>query len=329
LKKFQNHWARGELEAAGMFTVQTYRVVWIESKDAAIAALKNAEVNVLDNNYQLARDKQTLLDLGMNVIEKAELGWQEMGFNMRHPVFGTGVDTPAGKADPSKAAEAARHVRKAVSNLIPRQLIVDQLMAGAATPLATCVGPAFGPFHNPNLKADAYDPNMAAEHLKLAGYSVTITPAAKIAAMGTPFLGQAVRVKGYTSVAGMIVVIQQSSDQQAWNPVTAAAADTLGNYEVQVPGPPILGSTWYRANFTGYALNETYAGTSFSVTQANAYINEGLTVGDRQLVPESLTDPIAVSSVTNDAAVVLVIVVVLIVISLVALRRRKPSPTTK
>ena len=328
MKKFQNHWARAELEAAGMYTVETYRVVWIESKDAAIAALKNKEVNVLDNNYQLARDIPTLKDIGANVISTPELGWQEMGFNMRHPVVGTGVDTPAGKADPTQAAEAARHVRKAISYLIPRQLIVDQLMAGAAVPLAVCVGPAFGPYYNPNLKADPYDPNKAVEELKAAGYSVTITPPAKIAAVGTPFMGQAVRVKGYTSVAGMIVVIQESSDQQTWTPVAAAAGDTFGNYEVQVPGPPVFGSMWYRANFTGYELNETYAGKAFSVDQANAYINEGLTVGDRQLVPESLTDPIAVSSVTNDAAVVLVIVVVLIVIALVALRRRKPAAPT-
>lgn len=128
----------------------------------------------------------------------------------------------------------------------------------------------------------------------------------------------------------MIVIIQQSSDRQAWKSVAAAAADTLGNYEGSVPGPPFLGSLWYRTNLTGYALNETYAGKAFSVDQVNAYINEGLTVSNKQLVPESLTDPIAISSVTNDAALVLVIVVVLIIIALVAMRRRKPStPTTK
>ena len=227
MKKFHNHWARAELEAAGMFTVETYRVVWIESKDAAIAALKNHEVNVLDNNYQLARDQQTLRDIGANVITAPELSWQEMGFNMRHPVFGTGVDTPAGKADPAKAAEAARHVRKAMSYLIPRQLIVDQLLVGAGTPLAVCVGPAFGRFYNPNLKPDPYDPNKAAEELAAAGYSVTVTPPAKIAAAGTPVMTLGTRVRGYTSVAGMIVIVQQSTDQQTWKSVAAAAADVF------------------------------------------------------------------------------------------------------
>jgi len=315
-----------------MFTVETYRVVWIESKDAAIAALKNGEVNVLDNNYQLGRDIQTLKDIGANVLIQPQLGWQEMGFNMRHPVFGTGVDTPAGKADPAQAAEAARQIRKAISYLIPRQQIVDQLMAGSAVPVATCVVPSFGPFHNPNLKADPYDPNKAVEALKAAGYSVSITPPAKIQAVGTPMLGQAMKVKGYTAISGMIVVVQQSSDQQTWTPVGAAAADLSGNYEAAVPGPPVFGSTWYRANFTGYAMNETFAGQSFSVEQANAYINQGAAIGgspDYRVVPPSLADPIAVSSVTNDAAVVLVVVIVLILVAVLAMRRRKPEVKPK
>ena len=329
MTKFGEFWDRANLEAQGMYTVETYRVVWIESKDAAIAALKNGEVNVLDNNYQLGRDVQTLKDIGANVIVDVELGWQEMGFNMKHPILGTGVDTPTGKADPSKAAEAARSIRKAISHLIPRQMIVDQLMAGSAIPVATCVGPGFGPFYDPNLKPDAYDPQQSAELLRAAGYSVSVAPPSKIEAIGTPMLGQSMKVKGYTSVAGMIVVIQQSSDQQAWSSVGATAADTSGNYEVSVPGPPILGSVWYRANFTGYALNETFAGTSFSVDQANAYINEGAVIGGPQMVPESLTDPIAISSVTNDAAVVLAVVIVLIVIAVVAMRRRKPEAAAK
>jgi hypothetical protein len=244
-------------------------------------------------------------------------------------VLGTGVDTPAGKADPTKAAEAARSIRKAISHLIPRQMIIDQLVAGQGVALATNVGPGFGPFYDPTLKADTYDPQAAADLLKTAGYSVSITPPAKIQSVGTPILGQSVKVKGYTSVAGMIVVVQQSTNQQTWSSIGATAADTSGNYQVSVPGPPILGSVWYRANFTGYAVNQTYAGQSFSVDQANTYINEGAVVGGPRMVPESITDPIAISSVTNDAAVVLAVVIVLIVIAVLAMRRRKPEAVTK
>ncbi len=327
MKKFDKFWDRANLEAQGMYTVETYKVVWIESKDAAIAALKNKEVNVLDYNYQLARDKKTLQDIGANIITATELGWQEMGINMRHPVFGTGVDTPAGKADPSKAADAARSIRKAISHLIPRQMIIDQLVAGSGVALATCIGPGFGPFYDPSLKADTYDPQAAADLLKAAGYSVSITPPALIAPSGTPVLSLGTRVKGYTSVAGMVVVIQESSDKENWQPVGAGTADMSGTYDISVPGP-LFGSAYYRANFTGYAMNQTYAGKSFSVDQANAYINEGQTAGGGlRLVPPTLTDPIAISTVTNDAVGVLAIVVVLIVIAVVVMRRRKPPET--
>jgi ABC-type transport system substrate-binding protein len=191
------------------------------------------------------------------------------------------------------------------------------------------VGPAFGRFYNPDLKPDPYDPNKAAEELAAAGYSVRVTPPAKIAAAGTPVMTLGTRVRGYTSVAGMIVIVQQSIDRQTWKSVAAATADVSGNYEVAVPGPPAFGSAWYRTNFTGYVLNETYAGKAFSVDQANAYISKGMTVGGRGLLSESLTDPIAISSVTNDTALVLVIVVALVVMALVALRRRKASTLSR
>ena len=326
LKKFQNHWARSMLESKGYYTVETYKVWWIESKDAAIAALKNHEVNVLDNNYSLYRDIKTLKDIGANVITVVDLGDQEMGFNMKHPVFGTGVDTPAGKADPSQAAEAARHIRKAISFLIPRQLIIDQLLAGGGVALATDVGPAWGPYYDPNLKADPYDPNQAVQELKAAGYSVAITAPAKIASSGTPILGQPIRVQGATAVAGMVVVVQQSSDQQTWKSVAATAADSSGNYQVSVPGPPVFGSTWYRANFTGYALNATeYGGQAISTDKVDWLIQNASIGGGPRMIPESMTDPIAISSVTSDAGTVLAVVIVLIVIALVAMRRRKPS----
>src|SRR2546428_4091538 len=57
-----------------------------------------------------------------------------MGFNMKHPVFGTGVHTPLGKSDPSKAALAAKYVRQAISHAVPRDLIIQQLLFGYGYP---------------------------------------------------------------------------------------------------------------------------------------------------------------------------------------------------
>jgi ABC-type transport system substrate-binding protein len=53
---------------------------------------------------------------------------------MKHPIFGTGVNTPLGLSDPSKASLAAKYVRQAISYAIPRDLIIQQLLAGYGNP---------------------------------------------------------------------------------------------------------------------------------------------------------------------------------------------------
>jgi KaiC/GvpD/RAD55 family RecA-like ATPase len=91
---------------------------------------------------------------------------------MRHPVFGSGVDTPLGKSNPSMAAEAARHVRKAISHLIPRDKIANELLGSVGVQLASFLGPAWGLWYNKDLKPDSYDNNTAAAELRAAGYTV-------------------------------------------------------------------------------------------------------------------------------------------------------------
>ena len=166
LTKFSNYWNATGLESLGQFSVDTYKVKWIDSKSDAMSALENGQVNVLDPNYDLsAADAAGLRQAGLSVISAPALGWQEQGFNMKHPVFGTGVNTPLGKKDPSKAAEAARHVRKAISHLIPRNIIVNDLLGGEGYPLAAMMGPGWGEWQNTDLVADDFDIAAAANEL--------------------------------------------------------------------------------------------------------------------------------------------------------------------
>jgi ABC-type transport system substrate-binding protein len=324
LEKFPGYWNASGLESLGQFTVNTYRVTWIDSKDAALAALKNGEVDVLDNNYLLAKaDMPTLNAMGVQVNTAPELGWQEQGFNLRHPVFGTGLATPLGKSDPSKAAEAAMHVRAAISHLIPRQQIADELLGGLATPLAGCIGPGWGPWYDPNLKPDTFDLNAAADELRAAGYTVNVAPPAPIAYSGTPVLGAgSVTVSGTTGVSHMLVVIQQSTDGKTWTPVAAAVADNATKYQTSVPAPPAFGSVMYRANFTGYTVNETYAYKPTTPDMVNQYISSGIAFPGTARYA-SVTDPITVSSATNDALAIVAVIIVLAVIGALAYRRRR------
>ena len=181
LAKYPGYWNATGLEALGQFSINTYKVQWIGSKDSAIAALKNGQVDLLDYNFALAKDKPTLQQIpNINIITATELGWQEMGFNMNNPVFGTGVDTPLGKSNPSQAAEGARLIRKAISHLIPRDQIVNQLLGGSAYPLASLLGPGWGVWYDSTLSPDTYDLGAAADGLRAAGYTPLITATASV-----------------------------------------------------------------------------------------------------------------------------------------------------
>jgi ABC-type transport system substrate-binding protein len=316
--KFPQYWNATGLESIGQFTVNNYRVVWISSKDSALAALKNGEVNLLDFNYELSSDEAALEQMGVNIITSPELGWQEMGFNMRHPVFGTGLDTPLGQSDPSKAAEAARDIRKAISHLIPRDQIVNQLLGGAGYPLASFLGPGWGKWFDPTLQPDSYDPNAAADLLRAVGYTVNIgPPPPQITYTGGAVLGMgSIMIKGTAPVAHMMIILQQSTDGSDWTDFMGIIAANDSTYSIPVPAPPLFKTDWYRANFTGYVLNDTMAMLALingiTPNQINTYIHTQTGILDkRQLLPGSVSTPIAISSAPLDTTLLVVLMLIL------------------
>jgi len=97
--------------------------------------------------------------------------WQHLCFNLRHPVLGTGVDTPLGKKDPSRAAEAAAYVRKAISLSIPRDQIVQEIVNGYGK-AGTVPLPFSAPeYDHEMLKPIPYNIELAKEYMKKAGYT--------------------------------------------------------------------------------------------------------------------------------------------------------------
>ena len=169
---------KAALISRGGLQVKDYYMRHVGGTDAAITALKKGMVNVLDSQYHLETQTSLLNDLGADRwISYDGFGVQEMGVNMRHPILGTGVDTPLGRQDPSKSALAAKYVRQAVSHAVPRDLIIQQLLNGFGNPGITT--PVVGDYNtgfavtegfNTDLEPYSYNLTRARELLQLAGY---------------------------------------------------------------------------------------------------------------------------------------------------------------
>jgi ABC-type transport system substrate-binding protein len=179
LTKYDDYWNRQALEDSGAFGIKNIVVVFIEDSDPAITALKNGEVDVLDSQYHLQTKMDSILDPWGTTVTYDAFGVQELGVNMKHPILGTGVDTPLGKQDPTRAAEAARYVRQAISHLIPRQDIINNILAGYGVPGVTTPITTLTSGYDPDLKPYTYDIQMAKSLLAAAGYDTGVAPPSK------------------------------------------------------------------------------------------------------------------------------------------------------
>ena len=171
-----DYWNAQTLMNAGLFGIEQYVVVFIEGSDAAITALKTGEVDVLDSQYALQTKLDSIEEPWGDWVAYDAFGVQELGVNMRHPILGTGVDTPLGQEDPSRAAEAARYVRQAISHLIPRQDIIDTILDGYGTPAVTTPITTLTAGYDTSLEPYTYDLELAKSLLAAAGYDTGVSP---------------------------------------------------------------------------------------------------------------------------------------------------------
>ena len=198
LTRFDDYWNAQALTDAGEFEIQNLVVVFIEDSDPAITALKNGEVDLLDSQYHLQTKLGSILEPWGAAVTYDAFGVQEMGVNMQHPILGTGVDTPLGQEDPSRAAEAARYVRQALSHLIPRQDIIDTILAGYGSPGVTTAITTVTEGYDSSLQPYSYDLQLAKSLLAAAGYDTGVAPPS------TNFLEE---YAVYIAVAVVVIVV--------------------------------------------------------------------------------------------------------------------------
>ncbi|MEJ2281774.1 MAG: ABC transporter substrate-binding protein [Candidatus Bathyarchaeota archaeon] len=179
LSKYSDYWNAQSLTNAGKFQIENYAVSYIEGSDAAITALKNGEVDVLDSQYGLQTMLGSVQEPWGNYVVYDAFGLQEMGVNMENPILGTGVDTPLGQQDPSRAAEAARYIRQAISHLVPRQQIIDEILDGYGTPGITTAVTTLTAGFDTSLVPYDFNIEEAKSLLAAAGYDTGVAPPTK------------------------------------------------------------------------------------------------------------------------------------------------------
>ena len=289
LTKWSGYWNATGLQGMGQFTATTIHVQSIVAKDAAIAAFGNKQVNFLDTNYTFnPADIAALQKLGATVVKVADPanGWQEMPLNDNAPVWGTGAGTPAGSAPGATAATqaaAARNVRKALSYLVPRQQIINNLLGGLGVAGITQYYPTAGvlkagDIYN-GITADPYDPTLAASYLAAAGYNTGVSPpGSTTVSIGSP---PTVTVPPVTLASGSVPAISTSCST-----VTVPAATTttvtvptflLGNTVTLTGDFQVLPATGVAAN--GFAVTmqqsldsgKTWTAVSLGATTTGGY----------------------------------------------------------
>ena len=164
-----NYWGKAVGRAGG--NIQTYYHVNINGTDAVLAALKSGEIDAHDPMYDVGPLASTIDPAWGKLNRYDSFKWQHICYNLKHPIFGTGAETPLGKQDPSRAAEAAAYIRKAFSAAIPRDDIIKQMAGGYGHPGTVPIPWSAPEYDHTNNKPLPFDLDLAKSYLAKAGYS--------------------------------------------------------------------------------------------------------------------------------------------------------------
>ncbi len=175
-------------------TIDTIKIKTIKDPQQAVNALKNNEIHFIDSQTgiqdfvsEIQADPNLKTDIAL------EFGFQELGLNQLHPVWGASaeIDRSAykkdavelfskdgrfanseiagennGKNTPENRAKARKMIREAIDYLIPRDTIKNSIMNGFAAKLATPIIPQQLGFKNITVRE--YNKTKALELLEQA-----------------------------------------------------------------------------------------------------------------------------------------------------------------
>jgi len=151
--------------------VKAFYIVNINGTDAVLSALKAGEIDAHDPMYDIGPVVSTIDPSWGKVVTFDSYKWQHICYNLKHPVFGLGIETPLGKSDPSRAAEAAAYIRQAISHAMPRDQIVKEIAGGYGEPGTVPMAWSAPEYDHDLLKPIAYDLDLARQYMEKAGYA--------------------------------------------------------------------------------------------------------------------------------------------------------------
>ncbi len=133
----------------------------------ALNQLKTGEVDLLDPYYMfpLSEVENTT---NIKLLKANSPVHQEISLNHKSPYWGNGSAVPDGNH--SDDAMDALLIRRAMSHIVDRQNIVDQILGGLGMPAASTM-PASSFGWDPNLKADEYNITLARDLMTQAGFN--------------------------------------------------------------------------------------------------------------------------------------------------------------
>jgi len=144
LKAFDNYWG-------GRPKIDKIIIKTVPEAAARVIGLKTGKLDVI-TNVPPEEVKSIDEDPNLEIVKKPSLWVMHHQFRCDAPPFKDNIN-----------------LRKAVAHAIDSKTICDTILGGFGTPVATVTPPlAFG--YNENLKLHKYDPELAKEFLKKAGY---------------------------------------------------------------------------------------------------------------------------------------------------------------
>ena len=145
-------------------SLNDFYMVYVSGASSALADLAVGSVDIIDALYFTdPSDYDGLTGISYEVVQGTTN--QKLAINQKHPILGTGELTPVGTPD------AAKSIRKAISHLINRTLIVEEILDGLGDPGVSDCPKACAVYDN---SLQPYECNItkAIEFMAAAGYNV-------------------------------------------------------------------------------------------------------------------------------------------------------------